>query len=52
MTKVSIIIRSFNESKWIEVCINAIKKQIFKDYEIILVDNNSTDDTVKIAKRI
>ena len=52
MAKVSIIIRSYNESKWIEICIDAIKKQIFKDYEIILVDNNSTDDTVKIAKRI
>ncbi len=52
MAKVSIIIRSYNESKWIEVCIDAIKKQSFKDYEIILVDNNSTDDTVKIAKRI
>lgn len=52
MNKVSIIIRSFNESKWIEICIEAIRKQTFKDYEIILVDNNSTDGTLDIANRI
>lgn len=51
MPKISIIIRSFNEAKWIGLCLSAVKKQIFKDYEIILVDNNSQDGTLDIAKR-
>ena len=48
--KASIIIRTFNEEDWIGHCLTAIKKQKFKQYEIIIVDNCSTDNTVKIAK--
>tara|TARA_B100000989_G_scaffold3409_1_gene2365 strand:+ start:7774 stop:9126 length:1353 start_codon:yes stop_codon:yes gene_type:complete len=48
--KVSIIIRTKNEERWISRCLNAIKKQNNKDYEIILVDNKSDDKTVEKAK--
>lgn len=47
--KISIIIRTKNEERWILKCIEQIKKQSFKEYEIILVDNNSTDKTVEKA---
>lgn len=46
---VSIIIRSKNEEKWIGSCLRSILNQSFKNYEIILVDNYSTDSTKKIA---
>lgn len=49
--KVSIIIRSFNEEKWIGVCLEAVFSQSFKDFEVILVDNNSTDQTVKKSQK-
>ena len=48
--KASIIIRTFNEEDWIGHCLSAIKKQNFKNYEIIIVDNYSKDNTIKIAK--
>lgn len=50
MSLVSIIIRTRNEADWIGHCLSSIKKQIHKNYEIIIVDNNSTDQTINIAK--
>ena len=47
--KISIIIRTKNEERWILKCLEQIKKQTFKEYEIILVDNNSSDKTVEKA---
>ena len=48
---VSIIIRTRNEERWIDHCLGAIATQSISDYEIILVDNNSQDISVKIAKK-
>ena len=50
--KVSIIIRTKNEDNWIESCLKAIETQNYKNYEILIVDNNSTDRTLEIAKNI
>ena len=47
--KISIIIRTKNEERWILKCLEQIKRQTLKDYEVILVDNNSTDKTVEKA---
>ena len=49
--KVSIIVRTYNEERWIAHCLGAIFKQDFDNFEVILVDNNSTDHTVEVAKR-
>jgi rhamnosyltransferase len=51
MPEISIIIRTKNEEKWIGHCLGMLEKQTFKDFEIILVDNESTDYTVEVAKR-
>ena len=50
--KVSIIIRTKNEERWITSCLKSIYTQTFKNFEIILVDNFSTDNTVKKAKQL
>ena len=47
---VSIIIRTKNEERWISACLNAVFNQSFKDFEVVLVDNNSADRTVEKAK--
>ena len=44
---VSIIIRTKNEERWISQCLDAIFKQTYKNFEIILVDNYSNDKTVE-----
>lgn len=49
--RVSIVIRAFNEEKHIGNLLEAISRQTFQDYEIILVDSGSTDRTLPIATR-
>lgn len=46
---VSIVIRTYNEQKHLEELLTAIKSQSYIDYEVIIVDSGSTDNTVKIA---
>lgn len=48
---VSIIIPTLNEEKFLGRCLESIKKQTYKNIEVIVVDNGSTDKTVEIAKR-
>jgi len=49
--KISIIIRTFNEERWISHCLQSIFSQNYKNIEVIIVDNNSTDNTLPIAMR-
>lgn len=49
---ISIIVRTKNEERWIAQCLQKIMTQSFKDFEIILVDNKSTDKTVEKALHI
>lgn len=51
MPEVSVIIRTKNEERWIGHCLSMVFQQDFKDFEVILVDNASTDHTVQVAKR-
>ena len=47
----SIIIPSLNEEKYLELLLASIKKQNYKDFEIILADAGSNDATIDIAKK-
>lgn len=49
--KVSVVIPVYNESTTIVACLEALLRQTTKPYEIIVIDNNSTDDTIKKAAR-
>lgn len=48
---VSVIIPTRNSAKFLNTCLSSIKNQTYKNIEIIVVDNNSTDNTKKIAKK-
>ncbi|MCX6260788.1 MAG: polysaccharide deacetylase family protein [Bacteroidia bacterium] len=50
--KISVIIPARNEEKYIESVIKSVKAQDFNEYEIIVVDNGSTDKTAEIAKNL
>jgi len=50
MVKFSIVIPTFNEAKYIGATLQAVKKQTFRDYEIIVKDGESTDETLKKAR--
>ena len=47
---VSIIIRTKNEERWIPSCLRAVFEQSHTNFEVILVDNQSEDQTVKRAR--
>lgn len=46
----SIVIRAYNEEKYIGRLLEGLKQQTVNDVEIILVDSGSTDSTVAIAE--
>jgi GT2 family glycosyltransferase len=48
---ISIIILNWNGKKITEACLDSIKKQTSKDYEVILIDNASTDGSSKYLKK-
>ncbi len=48
--RVSVVIPAYNEEKLLKRCLVSLQNQTCQPFEIIIVDNNSTDATAKIAK--
>lgn len=46
----SIVIPVYNEERYLKACLDSIAKQAVKPDEVLVVDNNSTDDSVQIAR--
>lgn len=49
---ISVIIPSYNRERFVTNCIKSISKQSLKDIEIIIVDDGSTDNSLKIVKEL
>lgn len=47
---ISIIIPALNEEKYIGKLLESIKKQDYKNFEVIIVDDHSEDKTIEVAK--
>lgn len=50
--KISIIIPVYNTEKYVEKCINSIRNQSYKNLEIIIIDDGSTDDSSLICTNL
>lgn len=48
---VSIVIPVYNEGERLVGCLESIARQTVKPFEVLVVDNNSTDNTVEVAQR-
>ena len=48
--KISILISNFNKEKYLNECIQSCLNQKYKNLEIIIIDNNSTDNSLNIIQ--
>ena len=48
---VSIIIVNYNGKKHLEKCLDSLLKISYQNYEIIIVDNHSTDGSIELIKK-
>jgi len=51
MPRVSVIIPSYNCARYLGRAIDSANEQTYKDFEIVLVDDGSTDDTKEVAMK-
>lgn len=50
MPLISVIIPVYNAEKYLEECLVSVKNQTFKDFEVICMDDGSTDNSLQILK--
>ncbi len=48
MARISVIVPIFNAENYLNFCLDSLLLQNFKDYEIICINDGSTDDTINI----
>lgn len=51
MVKISIVVPVYNSIKYLDRCINSILKQTFLDFELILINDGSTDSSFSVMKK-
>ncbi len=51
MPKVSILVPNYNYALFLDQRLGTIEKQTYRDFEVILLDDASTDDSVQILQR-
>lgn len=49
---VSVIVPVYNREKYIEACVQSVLEQSLQDFEILLVDDGSTDHSVEICQKL
>ena len=50
MPRVSIIVPSFNHARFLPACLGSVLSQSLTDWELHLVDDGSSDDSILIAQ--
>jgi GT2 family glycosyltransferase len=48
--KVTIVIPNWNTQRWLPGCLNGLRAQTYHDFQVVLVDNGSTDDSLTLVK--
>ena len=50
MPKVSVVMPAYNTSPYLRKCLDSVLAQTLDDFELIVVDDGSTDSTVRIVQ--
>ncbi|WP_139293560.1 glycosyltransferase, partial [Mycobacterium tuberculosis] len=48
--KLTVAIVTWNSGKFMRSCLEGLKDQTFKNFELLIVDNNSSDNTINIVR--
>ena len=51
MIDISVIILNWNGRRWLKNCYESLREQTFKNFETILVDNASSDDSIEFTRK-
>ena len=51
-TKISIVMPNYNSAEFLMSTVKSIKEQSYKNWELIIVDDNSNIETKKILKKL
>lgn len=51
MTKISVVVPTFNRAHLLDDCLSSIVSQAYDDFEVVLIDDGSTDDTADVVSR-
>jgi GT2 family glycosyltransferase len=49
--RVTVVIPNWNGERFLDTCLSSLRRQIFRDFETILVDNGSTDGSLALVQR-
>jgi GT2 family glycosyltransferase len=49
--RISVVVCTYNGSRTIRDCLEGVSRLVYPDYEVIVVDDGSTDDTAEIVQR-
>ena len=52
MIKVSILIANYNNGEYFADCYNSLINQTYDNWEVIIIDDGSTDDSLEIIQKI
>jgi len=47
--KISVIVPTFNRADKLRACLNSLANQVFKDFEVLVCDDGSIDDTADVV---
>ncbi len=48
--RVTVVVPNWNGERFLDLCLSSLRRQSFKDFETVLVDNGSTDHSVAFTK--
>ena len=51
MPAISIVLPTYNQARWLDGAIDSVRRQTFMDWELLVVDDGSTDDTPAVVAR-
>ena len=49
---ISIIIPAYNAEKFLEQAVNSVKQQAYKNWEILIIENGSSDKTTNLSEKL